>query len=76
MKNFIATIPQDEITKFCHRWKIRELALFGSSLHNDFTPNGDLDFLVIFATDSLNQRQPMQRDDVTVLDIAKSARRF
>ena len=49
MSNFIATLPMDEIAKFCQRWKIRELALFGSALRDDFGPDSDLDILVTFA---------------------------
>jgi hypothetical protein len=42
----------DEIAKFCRRWKIRELALFGSALRDDFRPDSDLDILVTFAEDA------------------------
>ena len=34
---------------FCHKWKIRELSIFGSALRNDFRPDSDLDFLLSFA---------------------------
>ena len=33
---------------FCKRWKVGELALFGSVLREDFGPNSDIDFLVTF----------------------------
>jgi hypothetical protein len=52
MNNLVTTIPMDEIAKFCRRWKIRELALFGSALRDDFGPDSDLDILVTFATDA------------------------
>ena len=42
-------IPQEEIAKFCQRWKIAELALFGSVLREDFRPDSDVDVLVAFA---------------------------
>jgi predicted nucleotidyltransferase len=42
----------DEIAKFCRRWKIRELALFGSVLRDDFGPDSDVDILVTFAGDA------------------------
>ena len=29
-------VSQSEIAKFCHRWKIVELALFGSAWRDDF----------------------------------------
>lgn len=41
-------IPQDEIADFCRRWKITELALFGSVLREDFGPKSDVDVLVQF----------------------------
>ncbi len=31
---------------FCRRWKVAELALFGSALRDDFVPDSDLDLLV------------------------------
>ena len=52
MSNFVATIPMDKIAKFCQRWKIRELALFGSALRDDFGPDSDLDILVTFTADA------------------------
>jgi len=42
------TIPQEEIVRFCRRNKIRRLALFGSVLRDDFTPESDVDVLVEF----------------------------
>lgn len=41
-------LPLDEIKTFCERWKIRELALFGSVLRDDFGPDSDVDVLVTF----------------------------
>lgn len=41
-------IDRDQIAGFCRRWKIRELALFGSVLRNDFRPDSDIDILVTF----------------------------
>jgi predicted nucleotidyltransferase len=40
---------ESAISALCHRWKIRELALFGSVLRDDFGPSSDLDILVAFA---------------------------
>jgi predicted nucleotidyltransferase len=45
-------IQKTEITNFCQRWKIRELALFGSALRDDFGPDSDIDVLVTFADDA------------------------
>ena len=38
----------DRIAEFCQRNRIRRLALFGSVLRDDFTPESDVDVLVEF----------------------------
>ena len=45
-------LPQKHIADFCRRWHISELALFGSVLRDDFSPNSDLDILVTFAPEA------------------------
>ena len=45
-------IPKDEIAAFCGRWQIRELALFGSALRDDFGPESDIDLLVTFESEA------------------------
>ncbi len=45
-------IPQDCLADFCKRWKITELALFGSVLRDDFGPDSDVDILVTFEPDA------------------------
>lgn len=45
-------IPYEAIVEFCKRWKVTELALFGSVLRDDFRPDSDVDVLVTFAPDS------------------------
>jgi hypothetical protein len=49
-----ARIPIDrgQIEAFCWRWKIAELAFFGSVLRDDFRPDSDVDVLVTFAPDA------------------------
>jgi len=42
-------IPEQQIAAFCRKWKITELALFGSVLGEDFRPESDVDVLVTFA---------------------------
>jgi predicted nucleotidyltransferase len=42
------TLPKDRITEFCRRHRIRRLAIFGSALRDDFTPQSDIDVLVEF----------------------------
>lgn len=41
-------IPDEDLARYCRRWKIRELALFGSVLRSDFGPDSDVDVLVTF----------------------------
>lgn len=41
-------IPREKIEGFCRRWRIVELALFGSALREDFGPDSDVDVLVRF----------------------------
>lgn len=41
-----------DIAKFCQRWKIRELAVFGSVLRADFKPDSDIDVIVTFEEDA------------------------
>jgi predicted nucleotidyltransferase len=41
-------IPKKELEELCKRHHIKSLALFGSVLRNDFTPESDIDVLVEF----------------------------
>jgi predicted nucleotidyltransferase len=45
-------IPMTAIEDFCRRWQVRELALFGSVLRDDFTAHSDVDVLVTFAPEN------------------------
>ena len=49
-KNFYQRlgITSAQLTAFCHRWQVAELALFGSILRDDFTPTSDIDLLVTY----------------------------
>jgi predicted nucleotidyltransferase len=42
------TIDREAVSAFCRRHHIARLALFGSVLRSDFTPNSDVDVLVEF----------------------------
>ena len=42
-------ITPEQLADFCERWKVAELALFGSVLRDDFSVNSDVDILVSFA---------------------------
>jgi len=55
-------IPHVQIEAFCRKWRITELALFGSVLRGDFNDESDVDLLVTFAPEanpSLLQRVQM-----------------
>jgi predicted nucleotidyltransferase len=63
-------LPTDGIRQFCWRWKIRELALFGSVLRTDFRPDSDVDVLVTFHDDAdwgLLAHIQMQQELATLL---------
>lgn len=41
-------IPKEELADLCRRYHIRQLAVFGSVLRDDFGPDSDVDVLVEF----------------------------
>ena len=41
-------LPLDALDSFCRKWRVQELALFGSVLREDFSPESDVDVLVTF----------------------------
>ncbi len=42
-------ISNDVIERFCRKWKIEELAVFGSILRSDFRADSDVDVLATFS---------------------------
>lgn len=52
MRQIRITLPQENIENFCRKWKISEMALFGSVLSEDFRPDSDIDILVSFKNDA------------------------
>jgi uncharacterized protein len=42
------TIPKKKLANFCRKHHIRKMALFGSVLRDDFSPDSDIDVLVEF----------------------------
>jgi predicted nucleotidyltransferase len=48
MLNLPIAVPQAEIEELCQSYGIRRLALFGSVLRSDFSPESDIDVLVEF----------------------------
>lgn len=45
-------ISADRLADFCCRWKIAELALFGSALRGELRKDSDIDLLVSFERDA------------------------
>lgn len=52
MLTFNIQLPKEKLVEFCQRWKVSELALFGSVLRDDFRPDSDIDILITFAPDA------------------------
>jgi hypothetical protein len=50
MTHSTVAVPPELLAEFCQRWKIRELALFGSALRDDFRADSDIDLLVTLLT--------------------------
>jgi hypothetical protein len=48
MQNAVFRPSKEEIARFCERYHIRRLSLFGSVLREDFGPRSDIDVLVEF----------------------------
>ena len=45
-------LNSEAIREFCRKWKINQLAMFGSVLRRDFRPDSDIDVLVTFAPEA------------------------
>ena len=45
-------VSRKQIADFCRRWRIEQLAFFGSALRDDFNAESDLDILVTIAPDA------------------------
>ena len=45
-------LQPEVLTHWCRRWKVRELAVFGSLLRPDFDATSDIDLLVTFDADA------------------------
>jgi len=52
MVSLPTSTQQESIERFCERWKISELSLFGSALRDDFRSSSDVDVLVSFSPDA------------------------
>ncbi len=49
-KGIVARVKN--IEPLARRWKIKELAIFGSALRDDFSSRSDVDLLVVFEDDA------------------------
>lgn len=45
-------LDRESLAAFCRKWRVRELSVFGSALREDFGPDSDVDFLVVFEPDA------------------------
>ncbi len=52
MKIESVDIPVEPLYQFCQRWKVSELAVFGSALHENYPLESDLDLLISFEEDA------------------------
>jgi len=68
MATIQVSIPQEKIAAFCRHWQVVELALFGSALRTDFTPESDVDVLVTFAP-----KAPISLFDIAQMQIELQA---
>lgn len=46
-------ISDDAIQQLCRKYGVQELSVFGSVLRDDFGPESDVDFLVVFKENDL-----------------------
>ena len=52
MSRFQIDIPMDAVAETCKKYHVKELALFGSVLRDDFRLDSDVDVLVEFEPDT------------------------
>ena len=48
MEEFAVVFPENELAALARRWRIEELAVFGSVTRDDFDRDSDIDVLVTF----------------------------
>jgi uncharacterized protein len=44
-------LPMERVADLCREYDVLQLAVFGSFLRDDFNPESDIDFLVVFEND-------------------------
>ena len=63
--------PYQHLSTFCERWPVQKVALFGSVLRDDFSPESDIDILVQFfpeALHTLGDEDRMQEELSAIFD--------
>ena len=45
-------LDQERLAEFCRKYRVREMAFYGSVLRDDFRPDSDVDVLVEFQPDA------------------------
>lgn len=58
-------LPKEKLASLCQQYQIEELAVFGSAVREDFSPDSDVDFLVCFkdgAQVSFEQYTKLERE--------------
>lgn len=52
LKEIPVKVSEEKISEFCQKWKVKELALFGSVLSERLQEDSDIDVLVNFSEDA------------------------
>lgn len=52
MDSALTLPPADQLAALCHRWKIRELRVFGSVARGEARPDSDIDLMVDYQPDA------------------------
>jgi predicted nucleotidyltransferase len=81
VSKFTKELPMEQIRQFCHKWQVKEFALFGSILRPNFHSDSDIDILIEFAptakrglTETIQMRDELQEMFQRPVDlIVKSA---
>jgi len=45
-------VEEEKLADFCRRWKVKQLAIFGSAVRGQLRADSDLDLLVTFVPDA------------------------
>src|SRR5437764_9393447 len=52
MPHMAIALPEPAVRDICRRYSVKELAIFGSALRDDFRPDSDVDLLIEFQPDA------------------------